>query len=110
MSLDQTLYIDSAQKLEDLLRKLSSQTVIGLDTEFISEGRYEPELCLVQLSTTEDIFIVDPLALPHLQPMWELLAAPGRELVTVAARQEVKFCAKGAGVAPASVLDLQVAA
>jgi ribonuclease D len=110
MSLDQTLYIDSAQKFEDLLRRLSSQSVIGLDTEFISEGRYEPELCLVQLSTPEDIFIVDPLVLPDLRLMWELLASPDREIVTVAARQEIKFCAKGAGGAPACVLDLQVAA
>jgi len=110
MSLDQTLYIDSSQKFETLLRKLSSQTVIGLDTEFISEGRYEPELCLVQLSTPEDIFIVDPLVLSELGPMWKLLASEDREIVTVAARQEIKFCAKGAGRAPACVLDLQVAA
>jgi ribonuclease D len=110
MPLDQTLYVDSPQKFEILLRKLSSQAVIGFDTEFISEGRYEPELCLLQLSTAEDIFIVDPIVLPGLRPMWELLAAPGRELVTVAARQEVKFCASGAGAAPACVLDLQVAA
>jgi ribonuclease D len=110
MPLKQTLYIDSAQKLEVLLRELSSHNVIGLDTEFISEGRYEPELCLVQLSTTDCIFVVDPIVLPELRPMWELLAAPGREIVTVAARQEIKFCAKGAGKAPSCVLDLQVAA
>lgn len=110
MSSDQTLYIDSAQKFKSLMRKLSSQTVIGLDTEFISEGRYEPELCLVQLSTSEDIFIVDPIALTELAPLWELLASPGHEIITVAARQEIKFCAKGAGRAPACVLDLQVAA
>ena len=110
MSPDPANYVDSAQKFDHLLRELSAHAVIGLDTEFISEGRYEPELCLVQLSTPEEIFIVDPLVFPALQPMWELLVAPGRELVTVAARQEVKFCAKGAGAAPASVLDLQVAA
>jgi ribonuclease D len=110
MPFDQTFYIDSAQKFEDLLRKLSSHTIIGLDTEFISEGRYEPELCLVQLSTAENIFVIDPIVLPDLAPMWELLAAPGREIVTVAARQEIKFCAKGAGAAPACVLDLQIAA
>jgi ribonuclease D len=110
MSFDQTHYIDSAQKFEVLLRQLSSESVIGLDTEFISEGRYEPELCLVQLSTPEEIFIVDPIVLPGLRPMWELLAAEGREIVTVAARQEIKFCAKGAAAAPACVLDLQIAA
>jgi ribonuclease D len=110
MPLNHTHYVDSAPKFETLLRQLSSQATIGLDTEFISEGRYEPELCLVQLSTPEEIFIVDPLVFPGLRPMWELLAAPGRELVTVAARQEVKFCAKGADAPPACVLDLQVAA
>jgi ribonuclease D len=110
MPLNHTHYVDSAPKFETLLRQLSSQATIGLDTEFISEGRYEPELCLVQLSTPEEIFIVDPIVFPGLRPMWELLAAPGRELVTVAARQEVKFCAKGADAAPACVLDLQVAA
>jgi ribonuclease D len=110
MPLNHTHYVDSAPKFETLLRQLSSQATIGLDTEFISEGRYEPELCLVQLSTPEEIFIVDPIVFPGLRPMWELLAAPGRELVTVAARQEVKFCAKGAGAPPACVLDLQVAA
>ncbi len=110
MTLNHTLYVDSTPKFETLLRSLSSQAVIGLDTEFISEGRYEPELCLVQLSTPEEIFIVDPIVFPGLRPMWELLAEPGRELVTVAARQEVKFCAKGADAAPACVLDLQVAA
>jgi len=109
-SSEQTLYIDSAQKFESLLRELSSHAVICLDTEFISEGRYEPELCLVQLSTPDDIFIVDPIVLPELKPMWTLLASPDREIVTVAARQEIKFCAKGAGFAPACVLDLQVAA
>ena len=109
-SSDQTLYVDSAQKFESLLLELSSQPVIGLDTEFISEGRYEPELCLVQLSIPERIFIVDPIVLPELEPMWKLLASPGREIVTVAARQEIKFCAKGAGGAPSCVLDLQVAA
>ena len=110
MPLNHTLYVDSAPKFDTLLRQLSAHAVIGLDTEFISEGRYEPELCLVQLSTPEEIFIVDPIVFPGLRPMWELLAAPGRELVTVAARQEVKFCAKGADAAPACVLDLQVAA
>ena len=109
-TLTTTLYVDDLQKLAELLQDLALQPVIGLDTEFISEGRYEPELCLVQLSTPDQIYIVDPLALPDLAPMWKILAEPGRELVTVAARQEIKFCQKGADRAPSCVLDLQVAA
>jgi ribonuclease D len=61
-TLTTTLYVDDLQKLAELLQDLALQPVIGLDTEFISEGRYEPELCLVQLSTPDQIYIVDPLA------------------------------------------------
>jgi len=101
-------YVDQAQQLVPLIEHLSTQPVVGFDTEFISEGRYEPALCLLQLSTPEGIWIVDPLAVPELGTLWTVLAT--RELVTVAARQEIKFCHKGAGTAPAKVLDLQVAA
>jgi ribonuclease D len=100
-------YVDQAAQLAPLIEHLSTQPVVGFDTEFISEGRYEPALCLVQLSTPEGIWIVDPLAVHDLGELWQVLAT--RELVTVAARQEIKFCEKGAGAPPASILDLQVA-
>jgi ribonuclease D len=103
-------YIDNVRKLEPLLEHLQRQSVVGLDTEFISEGRYEPALCLLQLSTIDGIWIVDPLDIDDLKPLWDVLVAPERELVTVAARQEIKFCVRGAGIAPACVLDLQIAA
>ena len=103
-------YVDTQPKLSALVEHLKTQSAVGIDTEFISEGRYEPALCLVQISTPEGIWIVDPLAIPNLKDFWQVLTEPERELVTVAARQEIRFCTKGAGRAPSSVLDLQVAA
>jgi ribonuclease D len=103
-------YIDSAAKLASLVGELGPYKVIGLDTEFISEGRYEPHLCLLQIAAGEHVWIVDPLAVANLESLWKLLVEPGRELVAVAARQEIKFLEKGAGAAPAKMLDLQVAA
>jgi len=103
-------YVDTQPKLAALIEHLRTQSAIGLDTEFISEGRYEPALCLVQISTPEGIWIVDPLAVPNLKEFWHVLTEPERELVTVAARQEIRFCAKGACRAPSNVLDLQIAA
>lgn len=103
-------YIDSAAKLKALLKELQAHTYVGLDTEFISEGRYEPALCLVQLSMSDQVWIVDPIAVHNLRDLWGLLADPSREIVAVAARQEIKFCAKGAGVPPARIFDLQIAA
>ncbi|MGA2990168.1 MAG: HRDC domain-containing protein, partial [Candidatus Korobacteraceae bacterium] len=103
-------HLDSAAKLRPLIDEISHCPVVGLDTEFISEGRYDPELCLVQIATEKGIWIVDPLRIADLRPLWDTLAQPERELVAVAARQEIRFCAKGAARSPAKVLDLQIAA
>ncbi|MGE5111852.1 MAG: ribonuclease D [Acidobacteriaceae bacterium] len=103
-------YIDSAAKLAKLIEDLRPQHEIGIDTEFISEGRYEPHLCLLQIAADSRVWIVDPLAVQNLAELWALLTEPGRELVTVAARQEIKFVDKGAAHPPAKILDLQIAA
>jgi ribonuclease D len=103
-------YIDSASKLAKLIEELRPHQQIGLDTEFISEGRYEPHLCLLQISAGDKVWIVDPLAVSNLAELWELLVEPEREMVTVAARQEIKFIEKFAGKPPAKMLDLQIAA
>ena len=105
-----TPYIDSPAKLAKLLEELRPHQQIGLDTEFISEGRYEPHLCLLQIAAGDKVWIVDPLAVANLEELWALLVEPERELVTVAARQEIKFIEKGAGKPPAKMLDLQIAA
>ena len=89
-------YVDSSPKLQTLVSAIAGHDIVGLDTEFISEGRYEPALCLVQISTEKDIWILDPLAVSSLDEFWSVLLADDRELVTVAARQEIRFCAKGA--------------
>jgi len=103
-------YVDSDRALQPLIQHLAGQPVVGLDTEFISEGRYEPALCLVQVSTPEGIWILDPLAVPDLGKFWKVLTDAEREVVAVAARQEIRFCARGAGRIPGKVLDVQIAA
>jgi ribonuclease D len=103
-------YVDSPRKLEALLSTLRQQDTVGLDTEFVSEGRYTALLCLVQLATAEEIWIIDPLAVPDLREMWRLLAAPGCEVLTVAARHEILFFVDAIGGPPARLLDLQIAA
>ena len=35
---------------------------LGLDTEFLPEGRYRPLLCLVQVVVGEEVWVLDPLA------------------------------------------------
>jgi ribonuclease D len=102
-------YIDSPAKLAKLVDEIRPCKQIGIDTEFISEGRYEPHLCLLQLAADSRVWIVDPLAVANLTDLWAVLTEPDCELVAVAARQEIKFVEKGARRPPAKILDLQIA-
>lgn len=103
-------YVHTPSGLQALLPVLERAERVGLDTEFVSEGAYEPILCLVQLATSEGIWIVDPIAVPDLRPMWELVTAPERRMVALAAREEIRFCLRYAGRPPQALLDPQIAA
>lgn len=103
-------YVHSRPALEALLADVRSREQVALDTEFVSEGAYEPVLCLVQIATEGGIWIVDPLTSIDLRPLWELVTAPERELVVMAAREEIRFCLREAGRPPARMFDAQIAA
>ena len=103
-------YVHTPAALKPLLTAVENCDRVGLDTEFVSEGTYEPILCLVQIATAEGIWIVDPLAVSDLRPLWLLLTEPDRLVIALAAREEIRFCIRGADRPPPRVFDPQVAA
>lgn len=84
--------------------------VVGIDTEFVSEGSYQPILCLLQVAADDGVWLVDPLAGLNLEHLWSALTAPDRDLVALAAREELRFCLRYAGRPPATLFDPQIAA
>ena len=54
---------------------------LGLDTEFMPEGRYRPLLCLVQIVVVEDVWVLDPLKGFESGPLAAVLADPDIEIV-----------------------------
>ena len=42
--------INTPQQLQNYCESLKSHAIIGFDTEFVSEDRYRPELCLIQVA------------------------------------------------------------
>src|SRR3954463_6872778 len=84
---------------------------LGLDTEFMPEGRYRPLLCLVQLVVGEEVAVLDPLAGPlDAGPLAELLADPAIEVVLHAGRQDVAILRREWRTTFTNVFDTQVAA
>jgi ribonuclease D len=82
----------------------------GLDTEFVSERRFRPLLCLVQIVVGERIEILDPLEKLDAQPLAELLADPEIEVVLHAGRQDVAILKRSWNTEITNIFDTQVAA
>jgi ribonuclease D len=56
-----------------LAKKLCKEDIIALDIEADSLHHYSPKVCLIQISTRRDTFIIDPLAIETIDPLRSLL-------------------------------------
>ncbi|WP_137125616.1 ribonuclease D [Roseomonas sp. HF4] len=103
--------ITETEALAALCARLRTEPFVTIDTEFMRERTYWPELCLVQLAGEEDVALVDSMA-PGLDlaPLGELLADPGVVKVFHAARQDVEIFLLKFGAVPTPLFDTQVAA
>ena len=82
----------------------------GLDTEFVSERRYRPLLCLVQVVVGDRIEILDPLTDLDGSPLAAALADPDVEVVLHAGRQDVAILKRSWNTEITNIFDTQVAA
>src|SRR4051795_10552257 len=83
---------------------------LGLDTEFMPEGRYRPLLCLVQIAVAGEVALLDPLDGLDPGPLAEGLADPAIEIVVHAGRQDVAILRREWKTTFTHVFDTQVAA
>lgn len=88
--------------------------VLGIDTEFMSEGRYRPLLCLIQLAVPNGddsrVELIDPFDRPAAEPLAEVLADPKVEIVMHAARQDVAILRRTLDTEIRGLFDTQLAA
>ena len=105
------MYIRDAESLADTIEILMAAPVVAVDTEFMRERTYYARLCLVQLGTAEESFVVDAVALEgKLEPLARLLTAPHVVKVVHAGSQDVEILLRATGSAIAPVFDTQIAA
>lgn len=107
---DTALYIDTPAGLESLCAQLRRHLWFTLDTEFLREKTYRPRLCLLQVANPEVVACIDPLALPTLEPLLELLFDPAITKVLHAAHQDLEIFFEMRGAVPAPIFDTQIAA
>ncbi|MDE8347414.1 MAG: ribonuclease D, partial [Acidocella sp.] len=104
-------FITTTAELTALCARLATEAFVTVDTEFMRERTYYPELCLVQLAGATDVAVVDAQAAGiDLAPLGALLGAPDVVKVFHACRQDVEIFLLLFGAVPARLFDTQIAA
>jgi ribonuclease D len=90
---------------------------LGIDTEFMSEGRYRAQLCLVQVAVDNPdpskaplIYLIDALSTIDTSPLAALLGDPDCEIVLHAGRQDVAILRRAWHTTLNNIFDTQIAA
>ena len=107
---DSYTHISSIEQLDQFCKRCTKSRFIGFDTEFVSENRYRPDLCLLQVSIEGEIAIIDTIAIKELTPFWEMLTEGDHVTIAHAAREEFLFCYRSCGKRPKKLMDVQLAA
>ena len=97
--------------LAALCERLRREPFVTIDTEFMRERTYYPELCVVQLAGIGDVAVIDAQAPGmDLAPLGALLADGAVVKVFHAARQDAEIFLELFGAVPTPLFDTQVAA
>ena len=103
--------ITTTESLYRLCDSLTRETFITVDTEFMRESTYWPDLCLIQVAGETIHGLIDPLAPGiDLKPFFALMNNPAVLKVFHAARQDIEIMVHRAGIVPHPVFDTQIAA
>jgi ribonuclease D len=99
------VWVATSSALESLANALANQPRIAVDTESNSLHAYREQVCLVQFSTPETDYLVDPLALADLDPLAPIFANPRIEKVFHAAEYDVICLRRDFGFSFANIFD-----
>jgi len=103
-------YISTPEELAVCVAQLQAADMMGFDTEFIGENSYRPELCLIQISTMDCLYLIDPFTCGSLDTFWNLFLNPGRTIIVHSGREDIRMCWHAIGNPPTRVIDVQIAA
>src|SRR5262249_51117841 len=100
-------WVDDDRALTELVTLLGDEPAYGLDTEFLSERTYWPQLCLVQVSWPKGVALVDPLAC-DVRALVDVLRAPAT-MITHAGASDLPILERAVGARPTALFDVQLA-
>jgi ribonuclease D len=108
--LNHPILITKPGPLKEMAANLSRQSLVAVDTESNSLHAYREQVCLIQFSTEETDYLVDPLALEDLSSLGPIFASPTIEKIFHAAEYDLICLKRDFGFQFANLFDTMVAA
>ena len=103
--------ITKSAPLAELVERLAKHPFVAVDTEFMRENTYWPELCLIQIASAEEAAAIDPKADLDMGPLLDLLVKNHDVLkVFHAGSQDLEIVHHLTGKVPSPLFDTQIAA
>jgi len=93
---------------DNISQNLTGYARLGVDTEFMREKTYFAQLCLIQISTPDAIYCVDPLVDSGQSEFWKQLLTDS--WVVHSARQDIEVVYQTTDTMPREIFDTQIAA
>ena len=102
--------ITTAARLAEVADILSQHTEIAVDMEMDSLHHYREKVCLVQVSTRQQSWLIDPLALTSLSPLAAPLANPEIVVVMHGSDYDIRSLHRDFGIEVLNLFDTMIAA
>lgn len=102
--------IDKQVDLAACVAVIAAENTIAIDLEFDHNlFRYGFQLCLIQIATRKECFIIDPLSVKNLESLWVCLRNPAKLKILHAGGEDIRLL-KTVGCAMTPIFDTEIAA
>jgi ribonuclease D len=101
--------IESREALLRLVEKLAGETVLAWDLEADSLHHYREKVCLIQIATSTEVFLVDPLAVPDISVLAALLENPAIRKVFHGADYDIRSLYRDFSLSVHNLFDTMIA-
>ncbi|MFV2061380.1 MAG: ribonuclease D [Gammaproteobacteria bacterium] len=104
------VYIKTSAQLHEFCQQIKNAPYLAIDTEFMREKTYFPQLSLIQIATDDHIACIDPIAIDDLTALWDILFDENTVKIFHAARQDLELIYNITKKIPKPIFDTQIAA
>lgn len=110
MDLKPVIVVSKQSDLSSMIRNIEKASFLSVDTESNSFHAYYNRICLIQISTSEEDYVIDPLSLISLNDLGEIFANPEIEKIFHAAPNDISGLKRDYKFQVRHIFDTSIAA